>query len=281
MRTRRFIVDCLFLTVLIVYFFVTAPAPLPTVEQNKETEIEIEDVFTLLASENDAARALWTQAIVKDGKLAGLKFSEDWRTASVEAGPLPAMFLREIARNMERNPLRLSLFLGSDFPINTANRFSGDQMAKYQQLKITGRPQFFRENDTSLYTAMFADSAISEACIDCHNDHQDSPKNDWQLLEIMGATTWMYPKSSVSPLECLQLLAMFRESVEKAYLRYLDKVKTFRDPPMIGERWPESGYFLPDSETFMTALEKRSSSLTLAGLLNISGGGTIRGISGD
>ena len=97
----------------------------------------------MLEAENDAAREIWTKGIVKAGKQVGLEFSEDWRESNVEAGPLPALFLRETAKNMERNPLRLSLFLGSDFPISTANKFEDIQFAKFMLLKASLIPQFF------------------------------------------------------------------------------------------------------------------------------------------
>lgn len=84
----------------------------------------------MLEAENDAARATWTKDIVKPGKQVGLDFSEDWREKGQDAGPLPAPFLRETAKNMERNPLRLSLFLGSDFPISSSNKFTDIQLEK-------------------------------------------------------------------------------------------------------------------------------------------------------
>jgi len=64
----------------------------------------------LVTSGERCARAIWTKEIVGEGKKAGLKFDEHWRDADLEAGPLPALFLRETAKSMERSPLRLSLF---------------------------------------------------------------------------------------------------------------------------------------------------------------------------
>lgn len=52
---------------------------------------------------------------------------EDWRTKNIDKGPLPALFLRETAALLEKSPIPLSLFLGSDFPISSANKFKGRQ----------------------------------------------------------------------------------------------------------------------------------------------------------
>ena len=84
-------------------------------------------VFRVVAAENDAARKLWTADIVGAGGKVGLKFHEKWREPSMEAGPLPALFLREASTALQKTRVPLGLFLGSDFPIAQPNKFSGAQ----------------------------------------------------------------------------------------------------------------------------------------------------------
>lgn len=262
---RSFIVYVLILIALITYLFVSAPPSLPEAKAAGAT-VPIERVFAIVEAENDVVRALWTQEIVAAGKTVGLKFDEDWREAGVEAGPLPALFLRETAKSLEKHPVQLSLFLGSDFPIREANRFAGLQMEKFQRIKATHEPEFFFEPSTRMHTAMFSDTALVEACIKCHNEHPQSPKNDWRLNEVMGATTWMYPVSKVTLEELMQILRALREGFREAYSAYLDKAKTFSAQPAIGERWPREGYYLPAVEVFLAEVAKRASHETLAAI---------------
>jgi hypothetical protein len=156
---------------LSVYLFVTAPPPLAAAAPPSGRTIAISNVFAMLERENDAARAIWTEDIVAKGKSAGLAFDEHWRDENVHAGPLPALFLRETARNLERTSLRLNLFLGSPFPINAANRFTGDQTQRFAAMGERGAQ--FRDVATGMHTAMFADVAVSEAFVWCHNEHAD------------------------------------------------------------------------------------------------------------
>lgn len=270
MKFDSFFINSLGLIALIVFLFVTAPPPLPLAAENQSATVNINRVFTMLEAENDAAREIWTKEIVKAGKQTGFKFSEDWLQNNVEAGPLPALFLRETAKNMERNPLRLSLFLGSDFAISSANTFEDIQLAKFKLLKASSIPQFFLQQDTALYTAMFPDMAMSQACVDCHNDHKDTPKTDWKLHDMMGATTWMYPKQKITMDECLALLHLLRNSVKTAYTRYLEKVMSFNTPPMIGDKWPKEGYYLPDVNVFIAKVKNKASITTLNSLLDHS-----------
>ena len=271
MKTKNFILWGLLLLVLCVYLFVSAPPPLPDHEQTPGAALPIAQVFRILEAENDVVRSIWTKEIVKAGIKAGFKFSEDWRQSGVDAGPLPALFLRETAKHLERSRLRLSLFLGSDFPISSSNAFEGEQLEMFKLLKSSSEPQFFWQQDTGLYVGMFADTAISQACIDCHNDHKDSPKNDWQLLEIMGATTWLYPKQQISIDECLKLLELLRDAFKTAYTNYLAKVTSFNNPPVIGDKWPRDGYYLPSAATFIAEADRQAAVGTLQQLLNVNG----------
>jgi adenylate cyclase len=253
-------------TLATVYLFVQAPPPLAAPVEEAGT-IPIRSVFALLEHENDAARALWTSEIVNAGKSHGLSFSEQWRDDAVPDGPLPALFLRETARNLERNAAGLRLFLGSRYPINSANHFSGDQALYFQRLDETGEAQLFLEPTTKLYTAMFPDRAVVEACVKCHNEHPDSPKTDWKLNEIMGATTWMYPKARVTMQRAVEMLAALRRSIRAAYGTYLAKAATFPVPPPVGDGWPRDGRQLPSEDVFMAELARRTAADTLRGLL--------------
>ena len=85
----------------------------------------------------------------------------------------------------------------------------------------------------------------------------------------MGATTWLFPRSTVAMQEAMQILAAFRQAAVSTYALYLAKVGKFpeKDQPEIGARWPREGHFLPDTATFLKAIEARNSARTLTALL--------------
>ena len=269
MAKQNFWIACLALGALSVYLFVSAPPPLEG-KQAADAAIPVERMFEILKAENDVVRAMWTKEVVGAGKQNGLKFDERWRDPDVEAGPLPALFLRETAKSLEKNPTPLSLFLGSDYPVNSANRFEGLQLEKFQMVKQTLKPQFFFMPDIQMRVAMFSDVAVVEGCIQCHNKHEQSPKHDWKLNDVMGATTWMYPSDSVSMDELLRTLTALHQGFKDAYESYLDKTRKFANPPAIGEHWPAEGYFLPNSEVFMGEIAKRTAPQTLAALSSLA-----------
>jgi adenylate cyclase len=251
-----------------IYLFATRPAPLADGQTTGRT-VPIEKVFRILAAEISVARALWTADIVGAGGKVGLKFDEKWRNTDLAAGPLPALFLREAATAIQKSRVPLGLFLGSDFPITQSNKFTGVQAQHFQRLRSTGKPEFFQALDIGRYSAMFADLAVAPGCVSCHNEHPQSPKTDWKLNNIMGATTWSYPKGDVTFEELMQILAALRSGVGAAYDAYLAKVSTFEKPPEIGERWPRDGYYLPSREVFIKEFGRRASAATVDHFLNL------------
>lgn len=255
-------------TALTVYLFVNAPPALSARTIGERHTMPIRAVFALLQQENSAARAVWTEEIVQHGTAAGLAFGEHWRDAGVAEGPLPALFLRETARNLEETRLHLRVFLGSPYPINRDNQLTGVQAVRFAAVEQTGVPEQFFEPSTGMQTAMFADRAVSEACVTCHNEHTGSPKTDWRLHDVMGATTWMYPDEAVSVERAVELIGALRSSIRAAYTSYLAKAAAFPRPPEIGVRWPRDGYYLPNPDVFMAELASRTSTVTMQGLLD-------------
>ena len=254
------------LLIMGIYLFAQRPIPLVDGDIAGRT-IPIEKMFRIIAAENDFARGLYTKEIVGAGTKVGLDFSEKWREADVAAGPLPALFLREAATSIQKTRIPLGLFLGSDFPIAQSNKFVSTQAEHFQAIRVSSKPEFFYAADLKLQAAMFPDLAVAEGCVICHNEHPKSPKVDWKLNDIMGATTWSYPKDKVTLDELMQIIAAYRAGVVTAYDAYLAKAATFAKPPEVGELWPKDGYFLPSRAVFVKEFERRASANTINVLL--------------
>jgi len=256
-------------TSLSIYLFATAPTKLPDVAQSDQMPrpIDVANLFNAMNTINDVSRRIYTSEIVGAGESSGLAFGEDWAEPGVEKGPLPALFLRLVASDMETRPPPLGLYLGSDQPINKSNLFTDKQAEVFEIIKTTGN-NIFLNTDESGYVAMYPDLASAKACVTCHNEHLDSPKKDWRLNEVMGATTWTYPRKTLGAGEYLEITDAFYDSVQNAYQSYLNKAATFRPPIHIGNTWPaENRRALPDTETFMLKVRNESAAQVLDDLV--------------
>ena len=258
----------LFITIN-VYLFVSAPAPLLLNKEQKSYTYSVEDAFKVIAKLNDITRTFYTKEIVGNGKKVGLKFDEHWKDKAVEAGPLPALFLRETSAVIEKNTIPLGLFLGSDYPIARANLFEGIQAEKFKEIKNNQQPTFFYDEDTKRYIGMFPDFASAGACVSCHNDHPDTPKKDWMLNDIMGATTWSYPRDSLTTNELMGWIKIYKHGTLETYNKYLEAISTFQDnpKPKIAEKFPAEGFFLPTAEKLNDTLSDLTSKILIDEIL--------------
>jgi len=245
------------------------PEKAETTASAEKNAFSVEEVLEMVAKENDITRTLYTKAIVGGGKKQGMKFDEDWRKDDVEAGPLPALFLRGVATSIRKGPVPLGLYLGSDFPINNANKFEGKQAELFEKIKVNQKPQFFYDEDQKLHTAMFADMASAGACVSCHNDHKQTAKDDWKLGDVMGATTWQYPKDSLTYKATIDVLNAYSKGTVDIYMAYLDEISKFKESekPTIGDKWPAEGKYLPTPEVFLDSVRKLSSYGTMKKLI--------------
>jgi hypothetical protein len=151
-------------------------------------ERDIADAIHLVLS---ADREVYTKQVVNrlQNEEKVMKASEHWKDEKLL--PLPAQMFRMGAERVREQSKTLSYALLSLWPINKQNGPRTD--AEKRGLKAVAddpsRPQYGEEtlNGARYFTAIYPDKAVSEACVDCHNKHADSPKKDHELGSVMGA----------------------------------------------------------------------------------------------
>jgi hypothetical protein len=105
--------------------------------------------------------------------------------------PLPSQMLRMgAARSAESSAGRLRYALISEWAINKANLPKTDFEKQGLRALATSADKPYRgyqsAGDQRYFTALYADKAVSQACVDCHNQHPESPRDDFKLGEVMG-----------------------------------------------------------------------------------------------
>jgi len=103
--------------------------------------------------------------------------------------PLPATMIHDLSKQFKKDDWDLKLFSAFPFP-NRKNR----QLDQFQQ----DAWDFLQNNPDKTFSRMetlnglpsvrvaMADKMVVQACVDCHNNHPDTPKNDWQLNDVRG-----------------------------------------------------------------------------------------------
>ncbi len=145
----------------------------------------------------EADRATYTKLVVNRLAMQEkvIKASEHWKEE--KALPLPAQVFRAGAEHVMENESGFSYSLLSLWPINKQNKPKTEKEIEGLEY-VTNNPgkNYYGEETlggTTYYTAVYADSAVANACVTCHNDHKDSPRKDFKLGEVMGGVVVRIP----------------------------------------------------------------------------------------
>jgi hypothetical protein len=145
----------------------------------------------------EADRTFYTVHVVDRLQREGVvNASEDWR-ATKKALPLPAQFFKESSQLAAITGTKIIYRLIALAPINPENkpvtefeRLGLEQVMAHPERPHTG---IVTTGDTRAYHAIYADYAVSESCVGCHNAHPRSPKRDFKVRDVMGAIEIMIP----------------------------------------------------------------------------------------
>lgn len=151
-------------------------------------------LFAVMASD----RAVYTKQVVNrlQNEEKVIKASEHWKDE--KALPLPAQMFRMGAEEVTGKNAGFSYALLSLWPINKQNAPKTD--AEKTGLKFVadnkGTTNYYAEEmlgGKKYFTAVYADVAVSKACVSCHNAHDDTPRSDFALNDVMGGVVIRVP----------------------------------------------------------------------------------------
>ncbi len=127
-----------------------------------------------------------------------IKASEHWKDEP--ALPLPAQMFRMGAEMVAKKDAGFTYSLLSMWPINKQNAPRTSVEKEGLEFVAANKGQnFYAEEElggTKYFTAVYADTAVAPACVSCHNEHKDTPKDDFALGDVMGGVVLRIPLGS-------------------------------------------------------------------------------------
>ncbi|SPP63109.1 Tll0287-like domain-containing protein [Nitrospira lenta] len=156
----------------------------------EQAGIPPETVANYLHAVIEADRTFYTIHVVERLQNGGgATAAENWR-AKKDTLPLPAQFLIESSAlsAMTGTPVRYRLI--SLWPINplnaprnTTEKAGLESLRAHPERVVTGT---VTQGSETYFQAIYADRAISQSCVGCHNTHPQSAKKDFKLDEAIG-----------------------------------------------------------------------------------------------
>ena len=141
----------------------------------------------------EADRTVYSQHVVNrlQDEEQIITASEHWLDERVL--PLPAQLFRMVAERTDA--FRYALL--SKWPINSNNapRTPMEMEGLNAVEEDPSTPFYATETlgEMDYFTAVYADVAVAQSCVTCHNNHVDSPKTDFEINDVMGGIVIRIP----------------------------------------------------------------------------------------
>jgi hypothetical protein len=147
----------------------------------------------LLAEVNDSY-----SDVMKRAQAGGLTVTHDYEGRPA-ALPTPATFTIELGQQLsERSDTGVQVRLYSDFPFRQ-RRGGGprDDFEREALARLRANPAepVYRFEDYQGRPALRYATArlMQQSCVDCHNNHPDSPRTDWRVGDVRGVVEVIHP----------------------------------------------------------------------------------------
>lgn len=145
----------------------------------------------------EADRASYTNNVVNRLQNEDKVITADEHWKENQALPLPAQMMRMGSERVAERESGFNYALLSLWAINKQNKPRTELEKQGLQFVIDNPGKNFygseKLGDTEYFTAVYADVAVSPACVSCHNDHIDSPRTDFELGDTMGGVVVRIP----------------------------------------------------------------------------------------
>ncbi len=167
--------------------------------EEKSAGVEPKVMTDALFAVMKADRTNYTKLIVKRLGPKGADVItpvEHWQDVDTGA-PLPAQMFRAGSEAVAEMTDSFTYSLQSLWPINKQNAPKTEiEKAGLEYIAANPGENYYGEEklgDTTYFTAVYPDVAVSDACTSCHNEHKDTPKTDFKVGEVMGGVVVRVP----------------------------------------------------------------------------------------
>ena len=181
----------------------------------RESNTELVGISTAnaVAKQVQNVRAFYSQTIVSRVQKHGVQTHPDYLN-SESAIPVPATLVNILGESFKEQYPGASLRLYSRFPFSnkstkgTYDKFELDALDALE--KEPSKPFYkLEEIDGRLSLRYAVPDIMKDSCVECHNNHSQSPKQDWKTGDVRGALEVVIPVSEASSFSNTLTLKLF------------------------------------------------------------------------
>ncbi len=203
--SRRPLKNWQFTIVLVLLFLAATLAAIWHISQLQSQLIESSAIKNAQMFSNALTefRTIYTSEVVKTAKKNGLEITHDYADKD-NAIPLPATLSMLLGQKLGEHESGSKTMLYSPYPFPWRQATGGlsDQYKKEAWQFLNQNPdkpfyRFIEKNGHKILRYATAD-VMRPACIQCHNNHPNTPKNDWKAGDLRGVLEVDLPLDQVT-----------------------------------------------------------------------------------
>jgi len=173
-----------------------AGMPVGPNEARGQASVPPEEVADYIHAVIEADRTLYTTHVVQRMQDNGIVIASAlWKKRAQL--PLPAQMLLLSGIEVEAQGSGLKFRLASLWPLVEKNGPANDFEKAGLEVVAEDPSEVYsgtiKRGKLKYFKAIYADRAVSQACVECHNGHLLSSKRDFKLGDVMGAVIISFP----------------------------------------------------------------------------------------
>ncbi len=141
------------------------------------------------ATQFKVLRKYYVQNIVRKVKAgSNMKPAIDHKN-NPDAFPLPATMIHDISTLLKGKGTTVNLYSAYPFPNRKSRMLDEFQSSAWAFLNKNPNDAYVKEVERDgkyIVRVAVADKMVAQGCVNCHNAHPDTPKNDWKLGDVRG-----------------------------------------------------------------------------------------------
>lgn len=190
----KFLTPVLGLLVLLTIILATY---LPYIEEQALIDAAKSDAITTV-KQFKTLRGYYTKNVVGKAKAFGMK--PHYQHSGKDSIPLPATLVHELSEQMSTQGTAIKLFSAFPFPNRKSRSLDNFEQKAWSELKANPNEPYISIEDSSqgpVLRVALADTMQAQGCVNCHNSHPETPKNDWKLGDVRGVLAVTKPMTPI------------------------------------------------------------------------------------
>jgi len=141
------------------------------------------------ATQFKVLRKYYVQNILKKVKAGSDMNSAIDHKNNPNAFPLPATMIHDLSALLKNEGTTVNLYSAYPFPNRKTRILDSFQTRAWDYLVKNPESTFVEKTEhsgKSIVRVAVADTMVSDACVNCHNSHPDTPRTGWKLGDVRG-----------------------------------------------------------------------------------------------